>query len=144
VTEAAQARFFAEGVTLVSPNRLHDILRRLQGGRWGGVTAETRAVLGSSAGADTILTGNVEAYDLGGGEDEPEPSLTVALRLLEASSGRILWTASAERDGWDRQGLFRLGRVHSRGALVKNVMKTLARRLDREGIGVEGIPQGRR
>ena len=83
VTEAAQARLFADGVRLVSPNRLHDVLRRLQGGQWGGVTAETRAALARTAAADTILTGAVEAYDLGGGDGEPEPVVAIGLRLLE-------------------------------------------------------------
>jgi hypothetical protein len=97
-TEAAQARLFADGVRLLSPNRLHDILRTLQGGRWGGVTEETRAALGT-AGADSVLTGIVEAYELGGSESEPEPAVTVALRLLDVQTGRILWTGSQERSG---------------------------------------------
>jgi TolB-like protein len=144
VTEAAQARLFADGVRLVSPNRLHDILRRLQGGQWGGVTAETRAALERTAAADTILTGAVETYELGGGEAEPEPAVAIGLRLLDASTGRILWTGSSERRGWDHQGLFRRGRVYSRGALTARVLEGLARRLDREGIQVAPRPEGQR
>jgi hypothetical protein len=144
VTAAVVARLFADGARLVSPNRLYDVLRRLQAGRWGGVTAETRAALDGDAGADTILTGTVEAYELGGAESEPEPSVSVALRLLETSTGRIVWTGSEERLGWDREGLFRRGRVHSRGALTEQIVETLTRRLDREGIRVEGRPKGRR
>jgi hypothetical protein len=142
VTEAALARLFADGVRLVSPNRLHDLLRRLQGGQWGGVTAETRAALARTAATDTILTGAVETYDLGGGESEPEPAVAIALRLLDASTGRILWTGSSERRGWDRHGLFRRGRVHSRGALAQRVLEDLARRLDRERIQVAPRPGG--
>jgi hypothetical protein len=144
VTEAAQARFFADGVRLVSPNRLQDVLRRLQGGQWGGVTAETGATLARTAGADTILTGAVETYDLGGGETEPEPQVAIALRLLEASTGRILWTGSAERRGWDHQGLFRRGRIHSRGALAERVVEALSRRLEREGIQADRRTEGQR
>lgn len=144
VTEAAQARLFADGVRLVSPNRLHDLLRRVQGGQWGGVTAETRDALERTAATDTILTGAVETYDLGGGEAEPEPAVAIALRLLDASTGRILWTGSSERRGWDRQGLFRRGRVHSRGALTERVMEDLTRRLEREGIQVVPRPEGPR
>lgn len=140
-TEAARARFLADGVRLVSPNQLFDILRRLQGGRWGGVTAETRAAL-EEVGADTILTGTVEAYELGGSEAEPEPRVTVALRLIETTSGRILWTGCEEREGWDRQGLFRRGRVYSRGALAGKILDTLARRLAGERIEVGARPEG--
>jgi hypothetical protein len=144
VTEAAQARLFADGVVLVSPNRLHDVLRRLQGGQWGGVTAETRAALATTTAADTILTGAVEAYDIGGGEAEPEPQVAIALRLLDAATGRILWTGSSERSGWDHEGLFGRGRVHSRGALAARVVEALLRRLDREDIRVAPRPEGRR
>ena len=144
VTEAAHARLFADGVPVVSPNRLYDVLRRLQAGLWGGVTSPTRAALERTASADTILTGTVEAWDLGGGEAEPEPQVAVALRLLEASTGRILWTGAAERRGWDRKGLFRRGRIHSRGALTARVIEDLTRRLDREGIEVAPRPEGPR
>jgi hypothetical protein len=41
----------------------------------------------------------VETYDLGGGESEPEPVVAIALRLLDASTGRIRWTGSSERRG---------------------------------------------
>ncbi len=144
VTEAVHARLFADGVSVVSPNRLYDVLRRLQGGQWGGVTSQTLAALERTASADTILTGTVETWDLGGGEAEPEPEVAVALRLLEASTGRILWTGASERRGWDGQGLFRRGRVHSRGALTARVIEDLARRLDRDGIEVAPRTEGRR
>jgi hypothetical protein len=143
VTEAAHARLFADGVSVVSPNRLYDILRRLQGGQWGGVTAETRAALERTAAADTILTGTVETYDVGGGED-PEPLVAIALRLLEASTGRILWTGSSERRGWESQGLFRRGRIHSLGALTARVMEDLTRRLHRAGIEAAPRTEGQR
>ena len=144
ITEAAQACLFADGVQLVSPNRLHDVLRRLQGGQWGGITEQTRATLERTAGADTILTGAVEAYDLGGGESEPEPRIAIALRLLDASTGRILWTGSSERRGWDRQGLFRRGQVYSRGALAERMMEDLARRLDKGDVQAPPRPEGQR
>lgn len=133
VTEAARARLFGEGIVLVSPNDTYEILRRLQAGAWGGVTAETRAALRETAGADTILTGTVESYETGGSESEPDPRVAVAVRLVDAASGRILWTGSSEREGWDRQGLFRRGRIYSRGALTERIMKTLITRLERDG-----------
>lgn len=134
VTEAARARLLDDGVDILSPNRSYEILRRLQSGAWGGVEAETRAALRDAGGARTILTGSVETYDVGGSEFEPEPRVTIAMRVLDASTGRILWTGALEREGWDGQGLFALGRVYSRGALAEDMMKTLTRRLDDEGL----------
>jgi TolB-like protein len=136
VTEAVRARLVADGVPLVSPNLSHEILRRRQSGRWGGVAAGTREDLRSLGGADTILTGAVESYEVGGSEFEPEPRVAVAMRLLDAASGRILWMGSSEREGGDRPGLFGLGRIYSRGALTARIFEALAKRVDREGLRV--------
>jgi hypothetical protein len=143
VTEAVRARLFADGARLVAPNELSEIIRHLQAGRWGGVTAEARGALVDSAAADTIVTGAVETYDIAGSESEPEPQVAVALRLLDARTGRILWSGSEERTGWDGQRLFRRGRIHSRGALAARIAQDLARRLYREGAGSETKQRGR-
>jgi len=132
VTEATRARFFQLGIDLVSPNLSQGIIRRQQSGQWGGVTANTREELRSVGGADLILTGAVETYEVGGSEFEPEPKVAIALRLLDAESGRILWTGSMEREGWDRQGLLGLGRVHSLGALTGKMLEILTKRLLRD------------
>ena len=54
------------------------------------------------------------------------------MRLLDAETGRILWSDSMERRGWDRAGLFRAGRIYSRGTLTEAMMRKLVRRLLRE------------
>ncbi len=143
VTEAVRARLFADGARLVPPNELSEIIRHLQAGRWGGVTAEARSALVDTAAADTIVTGAVETYDVAGSESEPEPQVAVALRVLDARTGRILWSGSEERTGWDGQRLFRQGRIHSRGALAARVAQTLTRRLYREGADSQANPRGR-
>lgn len=130
VTEAVRARLSGR-VDLLSPNEAVEILRRFQAGRWGGITAETRAALHQSKQVDTILTGAVEAYAPAGPPLEPNPRVAISMRLLDAASGRILWTGWVERDGRRSLDLFRLGRVHSRGALTRNIVATLADQLDR-------------
>ncbi len=131
VTEAARAQLYREGVDLASPNRIFEILRRLQNNEWGSISAETRVALRNGCGVDAVLTGSVERYNVTGAESEPEPQVTVAMRLIDAATGRILWTGSAEREGWDRGGLFRLGRIYSRGVLTKRIMERLMGRLAR-------------
>lgn len=132
VTEAVRAQLQKTGVDLVSPNLTHEILRLQQSGRWEGVAADTRAALHTDAGADTILTGEVEAYELGGSESEPRPRVAFAIRLLDARTGRILWTGALERNGWEGHNLLGLGRIHSRGALTDRMTEILTRRLDKE------------
>lgn len=132
VTEALRAQLFGSGVDLASPNLVSEIMRQQQRGVREGVAAATRTALHEMAGANKILTGEMETYDLGGSEFEPRPEVAVALRLLDAASGRILWTGALERTGWDGQGLFTLGRIYSRGALAERLMEILTERLFRE------------
>jgi TolB-like protein len=144
VTEAARAALHDRGVALVSPGCASEALRRGRLPGWGGVDMETGSLLRVACGADVILTGSVERYDVGGAEMEPEPRVGLALRLLDAETGRILWMGSQERRGWDRQGLFRLGRVHSRGALTDAMMKSLVARLVRDRAQQVGRGEGTR
>lgn len=132
VTEAVRAQLFRSGIDVVSPNLAFDILRQQQSGRWDGVTARTWSALRSLAGADTILTGEVESYELGGSEFAPRPRVVLAMRLLDAATGRILWTGSLERTGWDSQSLLGFGRIYSRGALTQRIVSILTKRLEKE------------
>ena len=53
------------------------------------------------------------------------PVVAVALRALEAGSGRIVWTGGLERDGWYRQRPFRRGRVRTRAGLLERLLRRL-------------------
>ncbi len=127
VTELALSVFNERGVKLLFPGRVNEILRR-QGVRpRGEVDAATRAALRSEAGAALILTGTVESWEVrGGGRSEPEPRVAFSLRLLDAESGRILWIDGQDRRGWDREGLFRSGRIYAAGTLAEEMMQSLA------------------
>ena len=54
------------------------------------------------------------------------------MRLVDVRTGRVLWADGMEREGWDRQGLFRSGRIYSRGALTEVMTRKLIRRMLRE------------
>ena len=129
VTEAARAELYRNGVQLVPGNCTREVLRELGLAGWGMVDSVSRTALRHACAADVILTGTVELYDVGGAQFEPEPKVALGLRLLDAETGRILWTDSMERRGWDRAGLFRAGRIHSRGTLTEAMMRKLVRRL---------------
>jgi len=132
LTEASRAALHDAGVSLVSPGCTSEALRHHRRFRWGGVDSETGGLLRGVCAADSILTGSVERYDVGGAQAEPEPRVALSLRLLDAETGAIIWTGALERRGWGRQGLFGLGRVHSRGDLTEAMMQSLIRRLVRE------------
>ena len=129
-TEAVRSLLFHRGAELVSPSRVAAVLRQRRGVAWGGVDTATREALAAATGARWIVTGVVEAYEVGGGGGgEPEPHVALSLRLLATEDGRIAWIGGREKEGWDGAGPFRLGRVYSRGELARRLLDSMLRRL---------------
>lgn len=123
-TEVLRAALVRRGVPVVSPNRVAGALRRERVFAWGALDVPVRRAL-AEAGATVLVTGSVEAWETAGDGLEPEPIVAVALRALDAGSGRILWVDALERRGWDRQGVFRLGRIHDHGTLAERMIERL-------------------
>ena len=127
VTEAVRATAFRYGLRLASPN---GVSRALRSGRavWGEVDEPIRVALRKSLGADMILTGVVEDYQAGSGSD-PKPRVSVAIRLVDARTGRLVWAKGIERGGADRPRLFKTGRIYSGGVLSRRVVESLLRQI---------------
>lgn len=53
---------------------------------------------------DYVVAGSVEEWQYKNGLDG-EPAVGISLRVLEASSGRVLWSKSGARAGWSRESL---------------------------------------
>jgi len=132
VTEAFRTALHRAGFLTVSPGCSGDVIRSRQAGFWGGIGSETRAGLRELCGAAYVVTGSVEAYDVGGMLNEPEPLVAVALRVVDTGTGRILWMGGLDGGGWDNSGLLRLGRVYSRGALAERMTDKLTRHMRKD------------
>jgi TolB-like protein len=53
---------------------------------------------------DYVVSGSVEEWQYKNGLDG-EPAVGISLRVIEASSGRVLWSKSGARAGWSRESL---------------------------------------
>jgi hypothetical protein len=135
-TETMRALLVAAGVPLAEPGCVTQALRGPGGIQWGELSAEVRAELRDACGAARLVTGSVERWEVRGGSS-PEPVVAVAVRLLDAGSGRILFVGSLEAGGWDREGWFGRGRVHSRGAHLRQLLERIATRMLRADTGGE-------
>lgn len=131
-TEIARAALVGRGVPVLSPNLAWEGLYLRRGGEplggWGLVDAATRRAF-VEAGAELIVTGSVERWETAGDGFEPEPVVTVALRALDAESGRIVWTGALDRRGWDGETAFRLGRIWDHGTLAARLIERLTERM---------------
>jgi hypothetical protein len=124
VTSLALSVLHENGVRLVPPGLVNQILRRRGTLLRGEVDAETRVVL-QRAGIDLILTGTVLAWEVRSRGPEPEPRVSFGARLIDAGSGQILWMNGLDREGWDGLHLFGTGRTYSRGRLAQQMMRSL-------------------
>lgn len=135
-TETIRALLVAAGVPLAEPGCVTTALRGPGGIQWGELSAAVRAELRDACGAARLVTGSVERWEVRGGIS-PEPVVAVAVRLLDAESGRILFVGSLEAGGFDREGWFGRGRIHSRGAQLRNLLERIATRMLLAGSGGE-------
>lgn len=53
---------------------------------------------------DYLVTGSVEEWQYKNGLDG-EPAVGISLRVLEAGSGKVLWSNSGARAGWSRESV---------------------------------------
>ena len=127
-TEATRALVLEQGVRLVSPNRVLELLRQQRVARWDHIDDQARLALREEFGAAFLLTGSIDIYDAGGG-GRPDPEVSVGLRFIDARTGLLLWSESLERRGRQTQGLFGIGRIHSQGALAQQLLEKLTRQL---------------
>lgn len=53
---------------------------------------------------DYVITGSVEEWQYKNGLDG-EPAVGISLRIVQPSSGKVLWSNSGARAGWSRESL---------------------------------------
>lgn len=128
-TETLRAVLAAAGVELAHPGCVRAALRGPEGVRWGELDAATRNALQERCGAAYLITGAVERWERAGSGRAPEPTIAVALRRLDAASGEIVWAGSLEAGGFDREGWFGRGRVHSRGGQLRRLLERMSNRM---------------
>jgi TolB-like protein len=80
-------------------------------------------VLGRRLRVDAIVVGTVEEFD--GGRGVGVPVVSVTARMVEASSGRIIWSGQNRRKGDDYIIVFDLGEVRTVTTLTQKVVKEM-------------------
>ena len=113
-----------QGFQVAYPGLVRRIM--LESGRLylGEVTSDLREEIRDQAEVDWILTGTVEEFRSGGGVN-PNPNVALGCRLLDASSGQIVWMDGADRLGTDSETVFNQGRVFSAADLTREIFRSL-------------------
>jgi hypothetical protein len=132
-TDLAYAALWRQGATLALPGAVAELLRGAEATILGILDHSTRSRLAGELDADLLFTGTVETFEFIQQGAEPEPAVALAVRIIEPRTGRLLAHGGAEREGWDRQRLFRRGRVHSPERLAQLIMESLVADLGEKG-----------
>jgi hypothetical protein len=122
--------FARKGVLdLVEPGEVARVLEDLRIRPTGSLTRAQVTELGDSLDVAYVMLGTVLESGTARTPDGDVPSVAVVLRLVEVSSGRIVWARFGGRTGDDREKVFGWGRVRSRERLAASVAAELFRDL---------------
>ena len=125
---------------VVEPGQFSAAVIKLRGGTpvenpW---SAEELARLAEELGIEGVFLGTVREYDMSRTGRSAFPLLSMEVRLVDAASGKLVWSASTTRRGgpgtplvsWI-MGLFGGGEIHTMGelttAVCRDFLKTLPR-----------------
>jgi hypothetical protein len=89
---------------------------------WSG---EDLAKLGEEAGIQGFFMGTVTEYGMERVGRDAFPLLSVEARLVDAATGRIVWSASRTRRGGPAFPIFGWGEIHTLGELTSEVCHEL-------------------
>ena len=120
----ALGRDFAE---ILEPGQFAAAMVKLRGGTpsanpW---STEDLARLGEATGVQAFFMGTVREYEMVRVGRGSFPLISLEVRLVDAATGRIVWTASTTRRGGPGFPLFGWGEVHTLGELTEAVCRRL-------------------
>ncbi len=117
VVELGRTRQF----TVQDPGIVIGELRRLRILTPDRMSASQMADLALATGTNYFLTGTVTQCRAGDGTPGSFPVAAVSLRLVDGTTGTVLWAATLARTGNDRETFFGLGRVRSLDLLAADM-----------------------
>jgi hypothetical protein len=113
------------GVQLVSPADLRQAVVTTGLRAPSRLSAPQLARLGKELGTTLFLQGTILEYGTTYTETGETPAVEVYLTLLDAESGRTLWSGMHRRTGADYQGLFKLGALNAQSTLGSRTVAEL-------------------
>ena len=112
---------------VVEPGQFQAAIREIRGGTapdapW---SSADLIKLGEKTGVQGFLMGTVHEYGMRQTGKESFPILSLELHLVDAATGRVVWSASKTRKGGPGVPIFGFGEVHTLGELTSQVCREL-------------------
>ena len=114
---------------IVEPGQVDQIMRQERIRSSEQIDLKTANLLRDSLAIDYILIGAVNEYDYISSGDKQVPLVGFNVRLLDATTGRIIWAANHSRKGDDHEILFSWGLTTSLTKLAQNSVRDVVGKL---------------
>lgn len=94
-----------------------------------GLSADEIKQIAAAAGVQGLFVGTVSEYQMTSTPSGQFPVVTVEVRLLDAETANVVWSASATERGGPKTPIIGVGEVHTLGELSQKVSRELVGRL---------------
>jgi hypothetical protein len=81
------------------------------------------------AGVQGLIVGTVSEYQMTSTPSGQFPVITVEVRLLDAETANVVWSASATERGGPKTPIIGVGEIHTLGELSQKISKQLVNKL---------------
>ena len=114
---------------VIEPGEVTRILKELKIKSISSIKTDEIQTIGKTLGVEAVMMGSVEAYGMSRGISVTYPEVTINLRLIELSSGNIIWSirhTAGGADFWTRHfGTEVMSLSEAAGKVVKEAIDTL-------------------
>ncbi len=114
---------------VIEPGEVTRLLRELKIKSIGSMKTTELQDFGKTLGVEAVMMGSVEAFGIGRGVSVAYPEVTINLRLIETSSGNIIWSmrhSTGGADFWTRHfGSEGMSLSEAAGKAVRETIATL-------------------
>ena len=94
-----------------------------------GLSADEIKQIAAAAGVQGLFVGTVSEYQMTSTQSGQFPVITVEVRLLDAETANVVWSATATERGGPKTPIIGVGEIHTLGELSQKVSKNLVERL---------------
>lgn len=116
-------------IDVIEPGEVTRLLKDLKIKSISSINITELKDIGKTLGADVVMIGSVESFGIGKGGSVTYPEVTIHLRLIDTSSGNIIWSVrntTGGADFWTRHfGSEGLSLSEAAGKVVKEAIGTL-------------------
>ena len=105
VRRAVISELLSRGIDVIEPGEVTRVLRESNIRSLGSIKITDIQNMGKTLGVEAVMMGSVEAFGISKGISVSYPEVTINLRLLELSSGNIIWSVRHSAGGasfWTR------------------------------------------